>query len=166
MNMTAEYYILWYRLDALDKYLIWYTNDEDGVLLREGKIPVFNGQARLIEFAAANGINVQAEEARLHDLDVIAKWLCCPNGTTVKCSAFNAAWNLFADVSRSVKGEFDQDQKETNKIYEKLFCGLNLPAVTPEGKEYEPIWTKREVELLCEVLTQGLELFRATVCEV
>jgi hypothetical protein len=165
-RMNAEYFICWYRLDSQDRYLIWHTNDEDGVFLRDGKVPVFSEQAGIVEFAEQNGIKLQAEEPGLHDLDVIANWLKNPNKKTVDCPAFNAAWNLFADVSRSVKGEFDQDQKKTNKIYEKLFCGSNLPAVTPEGKEYEPIWARQEVEILMEVLTEGLKLFRSKIAEV
>jgi hypothetical protein len=164
--MTAEYYACWYRLDGQDRYLIWYTNDVDGILLRDGNIPVFNGQDALIEYAAAHGIKIQDEEPELHDLDVVAKWVERPTGNTIDCSSFNAAWNLFADASKSVKGEFDQDQKSTKKVYEKLFCGTNLPSVTPVGKEYEPIWTNKEVELLREVLAQGLELFQGKTTEV
>lgn len=164
--MSADYYKCWYRLNGRDKYLIWYTNDVDGVWLRDGKIPVFTEHTNLIDYASSNGINIQIEEPRLHDLDVVVKWLESPTGKTVDCPSFNAAWNLFADVSRSVKGDFDQDQKRTKKVYEKLFCGMNLPSVTPEGKEYEPIWTKKEVALLYEVLSQGLEMFRAKIAEV
>jgi hypothetical protein len=164
--MSAEYYTCWYRLDGQDRYLIWYTNDVDGVYLRDGKIPVFKEQATLMNYASSNGINMQSEEPRLHDLDVVVKWLECPTGKTVDCPSFNAAWNLLADVSGSVKGNFDQDQKLTKKVYEKLFCGMNLPSVTPEGKEYEPIWTKKEVALLQEILSQGLEMFRVKITEV
>src|SRR6185369_3943453 len=109
-RMNAEYYICWYHLDGQDRYLIWYTNEEDGILLRKGEIPVFSGQDELIEYAASNAINLQAGEPRLHDLDIIATWLKCPNGKTVNCHAFNAAWNLFADLSRSVRGEFDPNK--------------------------------------------------------
>lgn len=164
--MTAEYYTCWYRLDGQDRYPIWYTNDVDGVLLSDGKIPVFNEQGALINYATAHGIEIQAEEPELHDLDIVAKWVELPTGMTIDCSSFSAAWNLFADVSVSVKGEFDKDQKHTKKIYEKLFCGMNLPSVTPDGREYEPIWTNNEAELMREVLVQGLELFRGKITEV
>lgn len=164
--MSAEYYTCWYRLDGHDRYLIWYTNDVDGVCLRNGKIPVFTEPSALMKYAASNGIKMQAEEPGLHDLDVVVRWLQNPTGKTVECPSFNAAWNLFADVSRSAKCDFDQDQTRTKKVYEKLFCGLNLPSVTPEGKEYEPIWTKKEVALLHEVLAHGLQMFRSKIDQV
>ncbi len=164
--MRADYYTCWYRLDGQDRYIIWYTSDVDGVCLRDGKIPVFKEQTALTEYAASIGINIQSEEPGLHDLGVVAKWLESPTGKTVDCPSFNAAWNLFTDVSRSVKGDFDQDQTRTKNVYEKLFWGMNLPSVTPEGKEYEPIWTKKEVALLHEVLSQGLEMFRVRIAEV
>jgi len=46
--------------------------------------------------------------------------------------------------SGSVEGGFDEDKALTQKIYNKLFWGSNLPAVTPKGRYYEPIWPRRE----------------------
>lgn len=34
--MAPTYYCLWYRLDAADGYLIWYSDDVDGIVVRAG----------------------------------------------------------------------------------------------------------------------------------
>lgn len=55
-------------------------------------------------------------------------------------------WNLAEDICAS----FDQDleklisDRETSALYEKIFWGNNFPALTPLGKEYIPIFNKKE----------------------
>jgi hypothetical protein len=164
-RMNREYYICWYCLDAQHRFLIWHTNDKDGVVVDNGKVPTFSSQELLSKYAASHQIRIQPEEPILHGLDTVAQWLAAPSPNSVDCQAFIAAWNLFADVSLSVEGDFDSDKKRTQKIYEKLFCGLNLPPVTPEGKEYEPIWTKKEVGIMSDVLARGFNLFRSSIEE-
>ncbi len=70
---------------------------------------------------------------------------------------------LFADVSSSIDGGFDADRKLTQKIYDKLFWGCNLPIVTPEGEHYHPAWTKRELTIMHDVPGSGLKLFQGSV---
>lgn len=78
----------------------------------------------------------------------------------IECVDFLNVWNLLDDVSHSVKGNFDSDRKATTKIYDKLFWGNNLLSVTPEGKSYKPIWSKKEIETIRDVLLNGLAMFR------
>ncbi len=160
ITLKREYYICRYLLDGNDRYLIWYTNDVDGVWLDNGKIPVFHKQNLLLEYASNHHIGIEPEEPCLHDLDKVSRWLNHPNISSVDCKGFSAAWNLFTDVSSSVRGNFDPDKRKTDKVYQKIFWALNLPSMTPKEKQYEPKWTKKEVEIMREVLTQGLELFR------
>ena len=159
--MTREYFKLWFRLDARDAYLIWFSDELDGVLIDvDGKTPGFLNTEDLLGHAASLGLSVKIEEPILHDLDTVAAWLETPDAKTVDCDKFLTAWNLFDDVSRSVSGKFDADRKLTNKIYNKLFWGNNLSPVTPVGEHYEPLWTKRELKIMREVLGVGLSLFR------
>jgi hypothetical protein len=65
----------------------------------------------------------------------------------------------------SAFGKFDPDRKLTHKVYEKLLYGLNLPSVARNRKQYVPSWTESEVHVLEQVLTAGLDLFRASVSE-
>ena len=162
--MERKYYLLWYRLDGSDSYLIWYSNENDGVFVDEvGIVPSFNSTESLLRYAEVHGISVDAGEPILLNLDVLRKWLKETDVQLIDPSSFNDAWNLFADVAHSTKSSFDTDQELTRKIYDKLFWGCNLPSVTPEGEQYHPAWTKRELKIMGEVLRAGLQMFRRSI---
>ncbi|HEX8459452.1 MAG TPA: hypothetical protein VF656_19325 [Pyrinomonadaceae bacterium] len=162
--MNPQYYILWYRLNGSDSFLIWYSDEKDGVFVdADGSVPSFKDAGSLVKYAEARNVSVDAEEPILLDLDVLGKWLEERNVELIDPNSFNGAWNLFADVSRSINGGFDPDQELTQKIYDKLFWGCNLPAVTPEGKQYHPAWTRRELKIMHDVLNSGLRMFRGSV---
>lgn len=162
--MDRQYYILWCRLDGSDSYLIWYTDEKDGVFVeRDGFVPSFKDADSLVKYAEQRGLGVDAEGPILLDLDVLRKWLKEKDVELIDPHSFNGAWNLFADVSRSIDGGFDTNQELTQKIYNKLFWGCNLPSVTPEGEQYHPAWTKRELKIMHDVLSSGLQMFRGSV---
>lgn len=162
--MSREYFKCWFRLDSHDSYLIWFGDEDDGVITdANGKVPCFLRTEDLLRYASSLNLPIKTEEPILHDFDFIVSWLEAKNTEAVDCNILLAAWNLFDDVSRSVGGNFDADRKLTAKIYEKLFWGNNIPAVTPVGKSYEPIWTKRELKIMREVLGVGLSLFREKI---
>lgn len=73
------------------------------------------------------------------------------------------AWNLFTDLAASVNGEFDPECQQTQQIYEKLFWGNHLPAVTPPDNHSTPLWSDEELLLIRDVLARGLALFRKHV---
>jgi hypothetical protein len=160
--MSREYFNLWFRLDACDSYLIWFEGEDesDGVIIdANGKVPCFHNNEDLLRYAASLKLSVNTETMLLHDLDFVVAWLEA-KVEVVDCRILLEAWNLFDDVSHTVNGNFDVNHKLTTKIYEKLFWGNNIPAVTPVGKSYEPTWTKRELKIMREVLSVGLSLFR------
>jgi hypothetical protein len=162
--MGRKYYILRYRLDGADSYLIWYTNEEDSVFVDEaGIVPSFKDTDTLLKYAVGRGIGLVPEEPKLHNLDVLERWLREKEEGLIDPDSFNGAWNLFADMSRSIGGGFDADRELTREIYDKLFWGCNLPVVTPKGKRYDPVWTKRELRAMREVLGSGMEMFRRSV---
>ncbi len=159
--MGRTHFILWYRLDQRDRYLLWYFNERDGVVVDATKhIPVFRAQADLRAYAAAHDLPIKQEQPILHDLDTVTRWLRRKRPTRIDCHAFLAAWNLLADVSASVSGTFDPDKASTERIYGKLFWGSNLPALTPPGEHFVPYWSGKERQEMREVLREGLFLFR------
>ena len=125
--MSRKYYILWYRLGGIDSYLIWYTNEEDGVFMDgRGVVPSFKDADALLQYADGRGISVDTEEPTLLNLDVLERWLKEGAGELIEPDSFNSAWNLFADVSCSVNGGFDTNRGLTQKIYDKLFWGSDV----------------------------------------
>ena len=173
--MARMDYALWYRLGNRDRYLIWCSQaldwsgeDRDGVLITPGRVvPCFLSMPALRSYAQKHSAAPMSdEEPLLHDLDILAHWLRSKRRTRarhVDCDAFLAAWNLFGDLSLSLGASFDADKERTRRIYLKLFYGNNLPAVTPPGEWFVPYWSGREMDMMHEVLSHGLALFRASV---
>lgn len=161
LEMNREYYTYWYRLNEKDGYLIWFSTDEDDgfVIDEERLIPSFENMADLQSFASKLNIKVDTENPNLFDLDIVKKWL---SKTTKKIENYNPildAWNLFDDISISTNGNFDLEKDLTNNIYNKIFWGCNLHAMTPEGKKFTPTWTRKELKIISEVLNEGFQLF-------
>ena len=162
--MTPSYYRLWYRLDHADGYLIWFSNATDGVVTQpDGTVPSFRDQEAVQTYASSQHLTLDEMEPLLHDLDSIVAWLGRSRPAELDCATFLTAWNLFGDLSASVKGDFDSDRTRTQHVYEKLFWGTNLPSVTPPGKHYTPLWNDEELRVMREILTNGLMLFRKHV---
>jgi hypothetical protein len=158
--MEREYYFCGCRLDEKDYYFIWFSDEEDRVYLnREGDFVVFNDLKKIVTYAQQQKLPIKDEEPVFYNLDKLEKKLS-DKSFKVDCVEFLNVWNLLDDISRSVEGNFNSDRNATYKIYEKLFWGNNLPAVTPKGKYYEPIWRKRELEIIREVLSRGIGIFR------
>jgi hypothetical protein len=162
--MSKTYYRLLYRLDGTDQLLLWFSDEEDGVFTEApGRVLSFATEARLLSFTDRHGLPVAEEGPILHDLDAVQRWTTDPRAETLDCRDALAAWNLFMDVASSLPVEgaaFVRADSELNLIYEKVFWGNNLPAVTPEGERYEPLWTEDEVSHLAGLLSRGFELFR------
>lgn len=162
--MTRAYFCLWYRLDDIDAYLIWFSNDQDGVVVQpDGSVPSFPNESTLCAYTVTYQLPIKEGQPILHNLDVVSRWLHRTLSADIDCDQFLMAWNLFSDISNSIGGEFNADHARTYPVYEKLFWGNNLPALTPAGKQYTPAWTDNEVLLLRETLAVGLALFRSVV---
>lgn len=167
--MSLSYYRLLYKLDGRNAFLIWFSNDPDGVVVQDGRMLSFSSDDLLCQFAAQAGLALADETPRLHDLDSVQAWLSCPHRDTIDCSATLSAWNLFGDIARSLPtagAGFSALDRAHDGIYEKLFFGNNLPAVTPEGEHYEPSWPDDEITAFVAILDRGLRLFRLVRQEV
>jgi hypothetical protein len=160
-KVEKQFFRLWYRLDNADKYIIWILDEMDEVFTQSGIIPFFSSQVELLSFANEHQFQIVEEDSILHNLDQIQSWLQNTDGE-IDCRAFLSAWNLFTDVTYSLKCEFIGNQKDKvrNKIYDKLFFGCNLPAITPEGQHYQPEWTQKEKNKLVEIMQEGLKIVR------
>lgn len=161
--MSRTYYIYWYRLDNEDFYLIWFSNEEDGVVIDEnGFVPSFSDKNDLKIYAHKIQIEVDVGNPNPTDFDVVQIWL--ENGGKIKdYKTFLDVWNLLADISVSTKGDFDNKKEVTNDIYDRIFWGCNIPVVTPEGKSFTPTWTKKELKIIRETLNYGFQMFNKKI---
>ena len=164
--MLETYYRLLYRLDGSDGFLIWFEGEAatDGVLITpDGRMVSFLTREALDVYAQRHGVELAQSALILHDLDALEHWMKNAKPESIDCSVILSSWNLFVDVARSVVesgADFLEQEGKLNAIYDKIFWGNNLPSVTPEGREYCPIWSADEVSCLAEIMASGLALFR------
>ena len=167
--MRRDSYLLKYRLDGDDRYLLWYEGDPDGVVVDDGGwVLGFADASHLRAWADGNAVAVSDDDTPvLHDLDGVGQWSADPDPNHVDCVAILEAWNLFTDVRSSVeRRNVARDEHRDYDLYDKVFRGNNLPAVTPEGTSYVPVWSDAEVSRLGAIMRDGLRFFRAHVRRV
>lgn len=166
--MAREYHIYAFRYSGRDEYLIWYSNDCDGVYLDpDGHVPAFVSTDQLISYGRVHGLSlVTGDDLVLLDLDYVDRFTRDTSSLHVDCNETLNAWNLFGDFARSLGSSgnhfIDHDQA-ADRFYEKIFHGCNLPAMTPEGQEFQPIWSADEIRSIQELLRVGFSLFRSAV---
>ncbi len=166
--MPREYYACAFRYAGLDEYLIWYSNDRDGVHLEsDGHVPTFGSIDHLSSYAKLHDLApLTIAGPVLHDLDSVDRFTRGPSSPHVDCNETLKAWNLSGDLARSLGpsgSHFIDHDQAADGLYDKIFHGCNLPAMTPEGQEFQPIWNADEIRLIQELLEVGLLLFRTTV---
>lgn len=140
-------------------FLIWYEDEnmKDCVYTSNGEVIIFlfEEQAR----KQAEKLGFQADETVFYDVERLIYWIGM-HQKEMDCEFLIDFWNLFSDIAYSIGKKLEPIKtKRSNRCYNKLFWGLNLPSVTPEGCEYEPIFTKRERKLIREIMRTGLEIF-------
>ncbi len=171
--MSRVYYAVRYRLDHKDRWLLWHSDDAangleaDGIVVDQtSQVPVFRTPQGLATYAETNNLlPLENDNSAFYNFDAVEKWLKRKRPTQLDCVEFLNAWNLLADLSATISGDFDSDKIETGDIYSKLFWGSNIPAITPPGKHYDPVWVGRESRIIRQVIEHGLSLFRRNILQ-
>ncbi|MBA3453348.1 MAG: hypothetical protein H0T42_09680 [Deltaproteobacteria bacterium] len=149
-------------LDGIQRLFLWESDDEtdDRVALDEaGFLLCFPSEFAARAATQAESRPVSSEAPSVYDLDAIEAW-CRSTATVTDCRRLLNAWNLFGDLPRNDNLCASADARN-NSLYDKLFAGCNLPAMTPPGEEYVPMWTSAEIAALKRLLLLGLAEFRA-----
>lgn len=150
---TREYYPCRVLLNGESRLVAWYTNDIDG-FLRDSA-----GRLVVVEDVAAFGVRLEEAEPADYDFDGIRSWCASPDVAMVDCSAILNAWNFLDDLARlhvGGDGPYVRVSREAATVYDKLFWGDNLAAVTPPGERYIPVWSPEELLTIRGVLEAGL----------
>jgi hypothetical protein len=155
---APKYYACRVRLDGVARFVAWYTADLDGFL----RDP--DGRLVVTDTAEALGVPLAAAEPVGYDFDRIQVWCAAPDATGVDCRAFLDAWNFLDDLAGLHAGA-DTPHKRLSReaagVYDKLFWGNNLPAVTPPGERFEPSWSPTELAAIRRVFESGLGVLAA-----
>lgn len=164
-SSNRTYYSYDWLLDARHYLVIWFDGDPEGVeMTPAGKIIAFKAFDDLASYCHANGLAPLVDDGAQLNLDSIAAWCKRPSEDSVDCRLFLDASNAFTDVARSDKAvncTFIGDADLYIPVYDKLFWGCNLPAVTPPGQRCTPTWSRQEVSALAHVLRTGLDDIRS-----
>lgn len=133
---------------------------EDGIAVDdEGSLLLFSTARQAREYASSSDLALNDDDPVLYDLDELIVWLAKPD-REVDCVGTLNFWNLFSDLAASVSLEsaFRTLDRAKPSIYEKIFAGNNLPAMTPPGQRYVPTWSEEEIRHIVAVMTAGLDL--------
>lgn len=137
-------------------FVIWFTNDHDGLLHdSNGRLLAFSTADAALTHAAKLGVMVEPDPPIEYDFDSLARWCEQPSAETIDCSEFLNAWNMLGDAGTLPTRNLGK------RVYEKLFWGNNLPAVTPPGETYTPEWSLEEVRELQSILKSPIDRLRA-----
>lgn len=163
MSSRREHYPIECRLHGRERLLLWYSDDVDGVIVgSDGRLVTFDSTDSAVAYAQTRGLSLSADAPVVYDLDQLRAWTSS-NTQAVDCRALLDCWNLFADVAECVPEHgdaFRAQDRAGSSVYEKLFYGNNLPAITPSGRAYEPVWSEAEIAQLSAVARAGIELMQ------
>ncbi len=131
-----------FRLFGQDRFVLWVQDDVDVVLKTDaGRIATFDTVEKAQQFAAQRNVTITMPDGDPSlQLDWIADGGSFVTGD-IDCIETISAWNLFADIAATFpeqSAHFRSVDRRPHTIYDKVFWGNNLPAVTPEGERYEP----------------------------
>jgi hypothetical protein len=165
----VDYFLLPFRLDGLNRHVIWFQNDVDGVITTHNKrIVTFETQDDATNYAVGSNIALTPRVDENLELDWLVDGADFSTGD-IDCRRTLLAWNFFADVAASLgakASDFLAKDRKPSKTYDKVFWGNNLPAVTPDGEHYVPSWSTEEIEEIKSILVAGLMLFISNLQDV
>lgn len=150
------YYIVEFLIDKKSHFCIWNSDETDVFWTEKDKIRYFTKITELQHFCEKEKVPID-EEVITYDVNKLIELL---DGyeREIDCNFCIDMWNIFHDCAYSVGQKFYGDKKKLNHVYNKLFYGLNLPAVNTSSEKYIPEFSASEKEELIRVLKAGLSL--------
>lgn len=159
-DLTRTYFRCWFRMQQLDLYALWYTNDYQGFWLdSSGRLPAYQRVSELEAFCHAQAIDLFEEEPILHDLDRVLRW-SESESEDPDCKEVLKAWNLCNDLRCTILGEeIYSSGLNAGPLYEKVYFGTNPKVFNPNGPPYLPSWTRSEIDELKRIIRNGIAVF-------
>jgi hypothetical protein len=163
-----QYYACMFRLNGSEHYVLWYTDDPDGLVRESGRIRPFSSLKDLQAYARAQGFRLRSGAPTMYDWDWIHAWSMDPEPGKIDAAVLLDAWNMLADtrVADESTGLFAEADRRGGGLYDKLFRANKLPAITSSDVEnYEPHWAPAEVKRLAHIFRIGIEMLRRELGE-
>lgn len=157
-----EYFILPVSWEKTTLYLIYFSNDDDGVVTAPNqKFALATSRPEAEALARKRNLKLQ-EDMELLDLGVILSWVNSRSMRVPEANLVYRAWNFFGDAATSLKLAdhylgYDEDYIS---LHDELFWGCNMPGLTQSAERYEVDLSQTEIRNLRSILRSGLEIFR------
>lgn len=165
--MTKQYYPLEINFSDNSYFLLWYTDEEDGVEIEEEKIIWFRTLIELENYSLNNQIELNTTENRIvYDFDKLENWAKSDIRKYNPVEILNA-WNLFTDLSISLNKKYSGDIPEIlrDRIFERLndiTIWNNTEARRQKLYNLEN-WNEEEIQKVKSILVEGLNIFKCCI---
>lgn len=150
------YYIIEFKDISKSYFYIWFTNDIDGFLVKNGEVVLFSSYEDAKEYCRKSGFLLE-QPLTYYDIAEIRELVIQKRGS-IENDKILDFWNIMIDFSKSINKAFEGSKEEYNRIYDKLFFGNNLPSINTTKETYIPKWSDKEKEMIYNVLRNGLFL--------
>jgi hypothetical protein len=153
------------RLEGTRTFLAWVSADADHFLCRPDGRPLARPRltdlsdavvelGRALVDEPAQHINLDAIETALRRSGVPAK-------SVIDC--WNFLTDLCATIGEPVTTLEGADTAEPRRVYNKVLCACNLPAMTPPGNRFRPRWAPDDLRTLKAIFRRGRALARRSL---
>ena len=157
-----EYFVQPVRWSGQTLYLIYYSNDQDGVLTQDDRTILHwddSEQARLL--CKKRKLKLQPDLPLL-DLESIQVWSQSRIRSLPEAAVLYRCWNFLGDIatSRQCSQSYLGYDSDFSPIHEELFWGSNLPGFSQSQEVYQIDLSQTEIKALRKIMRSGLEIFQ------
>lgn len=159
----TEYFVVNFKFDNKFYYCIWFTNDEDGFVVRENKLLCFEELDKLKAYCNMQKICID-DNTTLCDMDGVVSYINLRTTKDMEYKSYLNLWNVCSDLAHTLSIDFYGDYDGiTLDVYNLLFYCSNPPAMNGKNEEYLPKWDEEDVAELKKVLKSCYDLIERHV---
>jgi hypothetical protein len=153
------------RLNGAEVFVVWYSGERDGFVRDDAdRLLTARTHEALTSAAGERDISLLNDQRADYDFDRIWAWCGVPDAAEIDCRIFLDAWNFLDDLAGLHTGAetaYTRLSRKASGCYDKLFWGNNLPAVTPPGERFDPVWRAKELTEIRRVMKAGIRLLES-----
>lgn len=164
-HLDREHHVVKVTRKGRPMFLLWYTNEEDGLLTDgAGGLRVFSSADEAQAYATASGLTLGDSEITEYELDEIESWTDAPQRGMAHWDRILNAWNLLTDVSKSVGNQVATARMLDRAMfpaYDRLVNSCDLPALGSRPAVGE--LTEEDRGAIAAVLRHGISCFDGAI---
>jgi hypothetical protein len=163
--MSCEHFILEVTRAGQPHYLIWFSDQQDGVITGDDLRPRTFARADEAFFHSSSaGFELGDESITRYDFDEIDAWTRAPERGCLTPHCLLGAWNLMADIATSVGDRIAMERllgRRSFPAYDRLIHSCDLPALGTTASA-DPL-TASDHATIAAALRHGIACFDRAV---